>query len=78
MRYLAIIGVICLVGLFLLFIHLDNESQKARDTSNDGCINKLFIITLVGGLIAYVIVNFQMCRDLKHSDYEYYEPRHSD
>lgn len=88
MIYVYIIGIICFGGLLLLFNHLDNESPKAkgtgvqRDTSNDGCINSLFKILLVGGLIVYVIINLKMCSDSNYndydSDYEYYEPRHSD
>lgn len=84
MGYVALLGVICFGGLLLLLNHLDDESKKAketgkpRDTSNDGCTNQLFIILLVGGLIAYVIMNISMCSESRHSDYEYYEPRHSD
>ena len=53
MGYFALIGVICFGGLLFLFNHFEKESNKAKetgissDTSNDGCMNKLFIILLV-------------------------------
>ena len=84
MGYFALIGVICFGGLLFLFNHFEKESNKAKetgissDTSNDGCMNKLFIILLVGGLISYFVMSIQMCSDSDSYYYEHYEPRHSD
>lgn len=84
MGYIYLLGFICFVGIFLILKYLDNESRKAkskathRDNKNDGCINKLFIIFALGGLLAYTIITIQMCSNSERNNYDYYEPRHSD